>query len=282
MTAFLFAPPVYQPLNGSGVPYPGALMRFMATGTTTPLDAWTTSAMDVAHEYPIEADAAGRFPPIYLSSLIAYKMVLTEGWTDPPTNSIYGSAIISPVDPINVISDVPGGTVVMFMGTAVQRAAAYPSALWTLCDGTNSSYDMRDRAPVGAGSTYTEGDALGATSGTTSSVANHDHGAATGSTAISASQMPSHTHFGIVDSAASSTALTGAPTLSVTRENGFTGGDTQYILRGAANTPTLGPTSSAGSGSGHTHSITAGGGHDHTVATVSPGRAVWFVMRRFS
>lgn len=277
MSAFLFAPLRFQPLNGSGVPYPGALLRFWATTTTTPLDAYTTSAMNVPHAYPIEADSDGKFPAIYLNSTISYRAVLTEKWTDPPTNSIYGS-LIDDVDPVNVTTDTPGGTVVMFMGTAVQRDAAYPSALWTLCDGTNSSYDMRNRAPVGAGDTYSEGAALGATAGTTSSAAGHAHTGATGSTAA---DLAAHTHFGIVDSAASSTELTGAPTLSVTRENGFTGGDTQYRLRGAATTPTLGPSSSAGSGGGHTHTISSDGGHSHTVATISPGRALWFLMRKF-
>ena len=156
MTAYLFAPLRFQPLDGSGNPYPGALLRFWATTTSTPLDAYTESTLTTPHAYPIQAGADGKFPAIYLSSLIAYRAVLTETWTDPPTNSVYGT-LIDDIDPVNVIQDVPGGKVVMFMGTSGQRDAAFPSALWTLCDGTNSSYDMRDRAPVGAGSTYATG-----------------------------------------------------------------------------------------------------------------------------
>lgn len=280
MSAYLFAPLRFQPLDGSGNPYPGALLRFQATTTTTPLDCYTDATMMTPHAYPVEAGSDGKFPPIYLSSLVAYRAVLNQAWTDPPTDSIYGS-LIDDIDPISVIEDVPGGTVVMFMGSAVQRAAAYPSALWTVCDGTNSSYDMRNRAPVGAGDSYATGDAVGAAAGTTSSQSDHNHAGATGSTAA---DLAAHRHFISTDE-----QYTGAGEQLATNANqlylntdGAPGGDTEYILRGTtAEDATVGRTSSAGSGGGHTHTISNAGGHSHTVDTLSPSRALWFVMRKF-
>jgi microcystin-dependent protein len=55
-------------------------------------------------------------------------------------------------------------------------AAAIPSG-WLLCDGTNSTPDLRDRFLVGAGSTY----AVGATGGANT-------------VALVTNELPSHTH----------------------------------------------------------------------------------------
>ena len=57
--------------------------------------------------------------------------------------------------------------------------ATIPSG-WALCDGNNSTPDLRDRFIVGAGSTYTPTD----TGGTTS----------TGSHALTVAELPAHSH----------------------------------------------------------------------------------------
>jgi hypothetical protein len=268
MSSFLFAPPRFKPIDPNGNPYPAAYLQFYLTGTTTATDAYPNSALTSPYGSVVTADSGGLFPVVYLDTSISYRVQLYTS----------AAVLIWDIDPYNQTVSTPSGTVVMFMGTSVQRDAAYPPALWALCDGTNSTYDMRDRAPVGAGTTYGAGDALGAVSGTTSTQADHSHGGVTGSTAA---DLAAHTHYCIVDSEASSTSIAGTPSLYVNRGNNFTGGDTQYTLRGSATTPTLGPTTSTGSGGGHTHTVTAGGSHSHTVATISPGRALWFLMRKF-
>lgn len=67
---------------------------------------------------------------------------------------------------------VPSGVIVMWSGSV----AAIPAG-WLLCDGTNSTPDLRDRFIVGAGSTY----AVAATGGANT-------------VTLDASQIPSHTH----------------------------------------------------------------------------------------
>ena len=67
---------------------------------------------------------------------------------------------------------VPSGGIILWSGSV----ASIPSG-WFLCDGNNSTPDLRDRFVVGAGSSY----AVGATGGASS-------------VTLSTSQIPSHTH----------------------------------------------------------------------------------------
>ncbi len=77
------------------------------------------------------------------------------------------------------LEGVPSGIITMWSGAIV----AIPSG-WVLCDGMNSTPDLRDRFIVGAGSTY----APAATGGSTS----------TGSHTLSIAEMPSHTHTAVI------------------------------------------------------------------------------------
>jgi len=76
------------------------------------------------------------------------------------------------------ISAVPSGVILLWSGSA----ASIPAG-WVLCDGTNSTPDLRDRFVVGAGSTY----AVGATGGSKDAiVVSHTHTATV--------TDPGHTH----------------------------------------------------------------------------------------
>ena len=70
---------------------------------------------------------------------------------------------------------VPAGIITMWSGAS----AAIPAG-WTLCDGTSSTPDLRDRFVVGATTTY----AVGATGGSTTS----------GAHTLTTAEMPSHNH----------------------------------------------------------------------------------------
>lgn len=72
----------------------------------------------------------------------------------------------------NLSSAVPTGMVMMWSGAANAIPAGY-----VLCDGGNSTPDLRDRFVVGAGSGYSVGNTGGASSVT-----------------LTTAQMPSHTH----------------------------------------------------------------------------------------
>ena len=72
----------------------------------------------------------------------------------------------------NLSSAVPTGMVMMWSGAS----SAIPSG-YVLCDGSNSTPDLRDRFVVGAGSSYNVGNTGGAST-----------------VALSTAEMPSHTH----------------------------------------------------------------------------------------
>jgi len=79
-----------------------------------------------------------------------------------------------------VAAVLPSGGIIIWSGSS----ASIPSG-WVLCNGSNSTPDLRDRFVVGAGSTY----AVGATGGSANAiVVSHTH---TGTTTIT---DPGHTH----------------------------------------------------------------------------------------
>jgi hypothetical protein len=74
-------------------PLSGAKLFFYATGGTTPADVYTTSALNVAHSNPVEADSSGLFPAIYLDPEVTYRAVCknsTEATTIYDTDPIGG------------------------------------------------------------------------------------------------------------------------------------------------------------------------------------------------
>jgi hypothetical protein len=101
MTAYqLFQLPKATPI-ASGVIVPGARVSFFLTGTSTPTPVYTTSALSTTHTQPVEADAAGVLPPIYLDPTITYKATINTA----------ADVLIYTVDPVNdslVSADVIG------------------------------------------------------------------------------------------------------------------------------------------------------------------------------
>ena len=80
--------PVVQELDGNGDPYPGGKLYFYETGTSTPLDTYSDSALSTANANPVVADAAGRFGDIFMKTQ-DYKVVLKTTadvtiWTADP------------------------------------------------------------------------------------------------------------------------------------------------------------------------------------------------------
>jgi hypothetical protein len=55
------------PVQSSGSPYGSAKLYFYRAGTTTHQAVYTTAALSVAHDQPVQADANGVFPPIFLN-----------------------------------------------------------------------------------------------------------------------------------------------------------------------------------------------------------------------
>ena len=84
----------------SGIVLPGSFLYFYLTNTTTPADTYTTSARNVAHPNPLEADIGGRFDTIYLDPDVIYKAELRNAagvvqWTlDPVNDQLLSAAVI--------------------------------------------------------------------------------------------------------------------------------------------------------------------------------------------
>lgn len=93
MTHQLFNVPPQQPLSAAGRILAGAKARFYLTTTDTPVNVWTTSALNVAHAVPVVADSAGRFAAIYLDPEVTYKVTITDAndvllYTIDPCNDV--------------------------------------------------------------------------------------------------------------------------------------------------------------------------------------------------
>jgi hypothetical protein len=93
MTHQIFNVPPQQPLSAAGRTLPGAKASFFLTTTDTPVNVWTTSALNVAHPVPVVADAGGRFPAIFLDPAVTYKVTITDAsdvllYTIDPCNDV--------------------------------------------------------------------------------------------------------------------------------------------------------------------------------------------------
>lgn len=76
-------------VDGQGHVYPGGLLNFYTTGTTTRLNTYADSGLVTPNANPVVADANGLFSSIYLSDNTLYKVVFTTSagatiWTVDP------------------------------------------------------------------------------------------------------------------------------------------------------------------------------------------------------
>ena len=138
---------------------------------------------------------------------------------------------------------LPSGTIVLWSGSV----AAIPTG-WVLCNGSNSTPDLRNRFVVGAGSTY----AVGGTGGSADAVTvSHTH------TATSSVTDPGHTH----------SANVGSTTFTPSGGGGLT---SPYGLNTTVGTATTGITVST---------TVASSGSSGTNANLPPYYALCYIMK---
>ena len=70
--------PLARATDANGTILPGALLDVFLTGTTTPAAVYTSSALSVAHENPVEADASGYLPTMFLDPAVTYRFRLRD------------------------------------------------------------------------------------------------------------------------------------------------------------------------------------------------------------
>ncbi len=146
----------------------------------------------------------------------------------------------------DVANSFPVGGIILWSGSV----ASIPSG-WALCDGTNSTPDLRDRFVVGSGGTYSPDDSGGSADAV---VVAHTHDAGT----LVTDTEPDHTHqYGVTFSGSGNTS---------------TGG---YVVPSNFNV-TTGPSGA------HSHSVTgstASEGVSGTNANLPPYYALAFIMK---
>lgn len=189
-----------QFFSNLGIPLSGGLLYVYQAGSTSPVTTYTDPSGLVANSNPIVLGTDGRPPQeIWLTEGYNYKFVLADSTnvTIGTFDNIYGIP--------NTVSSgggttIPAGLISLWSGSIGSIPAG-----WLLCDGNNSTPDLRDRFLVGAGNNYSVGGQGGSAD---SVVVSHTH------TATSVVTDPGHNH------TAADVALTDSG------EGYFVGGDT--------------------------------------------------------
>ena len=135
-------------LGVTGLPLSGGKLYSYQAGSSTPLATYTTVSGTIANANPIILGTDGRAPnEIWLTFGYNYKFILQDsvGATIATYDDIYGILGTIPA----VASVLPTGMILLWSGSIGSIPAGF-----LLCDGTNSTPDLRDRFVVGAGSSY--------------------------------------------------------------------------------------------------------------------------------
>lgn len=171
----------FQFFTVTGIPLAGGLLYTYAAGTTTPLATYTTEAGNIANTNPIVLGSDGRPPEeIWLTEGYNYKFVLAD--SDDVVIQTYDDLYGIPSTSGGTGTTLPAGMIMLWYG-----AVGLIPAGWVLCDGTNSTPDLRDKFVVGAGGSF----AVNATGGSADSLLPlHSH---TASVVLNESD-PGHSH----------------------------------------------------------------------------------------
>lgn len=226
-----------QFFDNNGVPLSGGLIYTYQAGSSTLLTTYTTNNGTIANTNPIVLDAAGRCPnEIWLQTGYSYKFVIqtSTGTTLQTLDNLYPILQNAP----SSAPTLPTGSIIMWSGSLGSIPSGY-----VICDGTNSTPDLRDRFIVGAGSTY----AVAATGGSADAI------------------VVSHTHTATVTDPGHLHSITGS---SVT--GGFAAGSNGYQNTGTTNSAT------ATTGISVTN---ASAGTSGTNANLPPYYALAFIMK---
>jgi microcystin-dependent protein len=168
-----------QFFDNNGIPLSGGLIYTYQAGSSTLLTTYTTVNGNIANTNPIVLDSSGRTPSeIWMQTGYSYKFIIqtSAAVTLQTLDNLYPILQSAPA----VSATFTAGMILLWSGSI----GSVPSG-WVLCDGANSTPDLRDRFVIAAGSSY----AVGATGGTADSiVVSHTH------TATSVVSDPTHSH----------------------------------------------------------------------------------------
>jgi len=156
-----------QFFDNNGIPNAGVLIYTYQAGSSTLLTTYTTVNGNIANTNPIVLDAYGRTPSeIWMQTGFSYKFIIqtSAAVTLQTLDNLYP---ILQSAPVVTPSSVPTGCILLWSGSL----GSVPSG-FVLCDGQNSTPDLRNSFIIGAGSTY----AVASTGGSADSiVVSHTH-----------------------------------------------------------------------------------------------------------
>ena len=139
----------FQFFDNNGAPLNAGKIYTYQAGSSTPLATYTDNAGLTANTNPIILGTSGRPPnEIWLTDGFFYKFILKDSSdvTIQTYDNLYG---ILGVVPSVAPSSVPTGCILLWSGSIGSIPAGF-----VLCNGLNSTPDLRDRFVVGAGSGY--------------------------------------------------------------------------------------------------------------------------------
>ena len=89
--------PGYQEFDANGKPAPGALLYTYEAGTSTPKVTYSDAGLTIPNANPVEADAGGRFGPVFAEAG-DYRLIMKTAaevtlWTADPVDGAAGSSV---------------------------------------------------------------------------------------------------------------------------------------------------------------------------------------------
>ena len=238
----------FQFLSVLGEPLSGGLLYTYQAGSTTPLTTYTDPSGLIANTNPIVLGVDGRPPSeIWFADGYNYKFILADSSnvTIATYDNLYGIPTANAVASPTVI---PTGLISLWSGSI----GSIPSG-WALCDGNNSTPDLRDRFVVGAGNTY----AVAAQGGSANAiVVTHTHTFSGTTGAMNSNASHTHTYPRAVTS------------------GGVLGGTSSYSITASGTTDST--------NIDHTHNIsgtTDSSGNSGTNANLPPYYALAYIMK---
>jgi hypothetical protein len=155
-----------QFFDNNGIPNAGGLIYTYQAGSSTLLTTYTTVNGTIANTNPIVLDAYGRTPSeIWMQTGYSYKFVIqtADAVTLQTLDNLYPILQNAP----SSAPTLPTGVILLWSGSLGSIPSGY-----VICDGNNSTPDLRDRFVIAAGNNY----AVGATGGSADSiVVSHTH-----------------------------------------------------------------------------------------------------------
>jgi hypothetical protein len=228
---------------------------WIETGMTTQNKVDGLNNLETIYSSAVSAiDAIGHSERYYTKAQVAAKYFTAA--TDGAGSGMIAATLDGWTAQQIINSGTPAGCIGLWHSTVESIPAG-----WYLCNGLNSTPDLRDRFPVGAGGNYDLGDLGGSNSVTVSAAS-----VTIGGHALTASEIPKHTHGTIPD------------WWGALSSGKYPAGDGSiYYANGITITNEYGTTASVGGGESHTHTGSFAGTTDKDKRP--PFRALAFIMK---